>query len=209
MSRATKLLAFAVLLFAVAAGAQNADLAAVAGSGSVGERAAARVVNAVRQAGPGPNGPASVKAAKPESKPAAARQGAEKESSATGAKTGKVITGKGRRDPFVSVVGAGSGEPPVCTAGKKCLRIQQLVVRGVAKNGNGMLALVENAQRRSYFLRVHETVFDGEVAAITKDAVVFREKIVDRVGRAHTREVVKRVDGKAQDTGIAAQRPAI
>ena len=81
-------------------------------------------------------------------------------------------------------------------------------MRGVAQGANGMLALVENPQRRSYFLRVNDALYDGEVIAITKDGVVFREKMTDREGRVHTRDVVKRVDGKVQEASAPAKRPA-
>lgn len=212
MRTANLLAALMVLALAGAAGAQTpASTAPVAQAKSAAAKVAARVSDENRKAEQGAAkaapGPAS---SSPEAapRPVAIRAGARKEAAASEQKAAKTITAQGKRDPFVSIIGSGPGEPPVCTTGKKCLMIQQLVVRGVAKNGNNMLALVENPQRRSYFLRVNEPVFNGEVIAITKDAVVFREKSVDRTGRVHMREVVKRVDGKTQDAKAPEKKPA-
>lgn len=100
---------------------------------------------------------------------------------------------KGRRDPFLSIISTSAAEPHSCTTGKGCLDIPHLVVRGVARHAGSMVALVESAQHRSYFLRVNDAVFNGEVVSITNDSVIFREKTIDRAGRAHTRDIVKRI----------------
>lgn len=104
-------------------------------------------------------------------------------------------TSSGKRDPFVSIIKTRGISTPTCAAGKKCLKIDQLTLKGVVKGPTGMLAVVENGQRKTYFLHVNDPVFDGDVIRITFDSIVFREKVVDRVGREHSREVVKRVPG--------------
>jgi Tfp pilus assembly protein PilP len=69
------------------------------------------------------------------------------------------------------------------------------VLKGVVKGPDGMLAVVENQQRRSYFLRENDPVFNGQVVRITADSIVFREKVLDKLGHEQTREVVKRISG--------------
>jgi len=116
-------------------------------------------------------------AAKPAAKPTAAKKPA------------------GKRDPFMSPVVRTSGGGPgaVCATGKRCLVIGEVVLKGVVKTQSGMIAVVSNQANRTYFLRDNDPVFNGMVLRITGDSVVFRENVVDNLGRETTREVVKRV----------------
>jgi hypothetical protein len=109
----------------------------------------------------------------------------------------QVLSRKGKRDPFVSIIQTRGGglRNPDCAAGKRCLLPDQLVLKGVVKQISGMLAVVENAQRKAYFLREKDPVFNGEVVRITGDSIVFREKIYDKVGHEKMRDIVKRVPG--------------
>jgi Tfp pilus assembly protein PilP len=98
----------------------------------------------------------------------------------------------GKRDPFFSPVvqqPSGSG----CSTGKKCLEIGQINLRGVVKSDNGFIAVVTNGLNKAYFLRENDPVFNGYVVKITGDAVVFQETIQDKLGKASTREVTKRI----------------
>jgi Tfp pilus assembly protein PilP len=98
----------------------------------------------------------------------------------------------GKRDPFFSPVvqqPSGSG----CSTGKKCLEIGQINLRGVVKSENGFIAVVTNGLNKAYFLRENDPVFNGYVVKITGDTVVFQETIQDKLGKASTREVTKRI----------------
>jgi Tfp pilus assembly protein PilP len=98
----------------------------------------------------------------------------------------------GKRDPFFSPVvqePSGSG----CSTGKKCLEIGQINLRGVVKSENGFIAVVTNSLNKAYFLRENDPVFNGYVVRITGDTVVFQETVQDKLGKASTREVVKRI----------------
>jgi hypothetical protein len=106
---------------------------------------------------------------------------------------GKVFNKTAKRDPFLTIIQSPGQVNTSCTTGKKCLVIGQIVLKGIVKSGNGMLALVENQYRKAYFLRENDPVFNGQVVKITADSVVFRETVVDRVGRESAREVVKKV----------------
>jgi Tfp pilus assembly protein PilP len=99
----------------------------------------------------------------------------------------------GKRDPFISVIRNGSDDRNLCGNGKKCLVISDLVLKGFVRSGTDKFAVVENAARRTYFLREKDPVFNGQVVRITNDEVVFRETVVDRVGRTIPREIVKRL----------------
>ena len=98
----------------------------------------------------------------------------------------------GKRDPFFSPVvqqGGGSG----CSTGKKCLEIGAINLRGVVKSDSGFIAVVTNSLNKAYFLRENDPVFNGYVVKITGDSVVFQETVQDKLGKAFTREVVKRI----------------
>jgi hypothetical protein len=98
----------------------------------------------------------------------------------------------GKRDPFISPVVShvgGSG----CSTGKKCLEIGAINLRGIVRSENGFIAVVTNAMNKAYFLRENDPVFDGYVVKITGDSVTFKEMLQDRLGKAFTREVVKKI----------------
>lgn len=97
----------------------------------------------------------------------------------------------GSRDPFFSPVVQQHGSG--CATGKKCLEIGAINVRGVVKSDNGFIAVVTNNLNKAYFLRENDPVFNGYVVKITGDSVVFQETIQDKLGKAFTREVVKRI----------------
>ncbi len=139
-------------------------------------------------------------AVKPAKKPAAKKPAVTAVAKPTAAKAVKPAAAKapmGKRDPFVSPVvrSTGGGGPggPVCATGKRCLMISEMVLRGIVKTQSGMIAVVSNAANRAYFLKENDPVFNGSVVKITGDSVVFKENVVDNLGRESSREVVKRV----------------
>ena len=99
-----------------------------------------------------------------------------------------------KRDPFVSPIREQGITGPTCNTGKKCLAINAMVLRGIVKSQVGMIAVVESATRKiSYFLRENDPVFNGYVVKITFDTIVFRENVMDRLGKQSTRDVVMKV----------------
>ncbi len=104
--------------------------------------------------------------------------------------------GKGKRDPFQSIVSPKGGKPGVlCTGtGKACMAPAQAELKGVAKTQEGYIAMVASGQK-TYFLRLNEPVLNGYVLKITGDSITFRENVVDNVGRTSSRDVVKRITG--------------
>lgn len=106
------------------------------------------------------------------------------------------INATGRRDPFTSpIVRTAMGFGPPCGAGKRCLVVNDMVLRGIVRSPDGMIAVVENNSKRAYFLRENDPVFHGVVVKISGDSVVFREDIMDpRTGKVSTHEVTKHVN---------------
>jgi hypothetical protein len=101
-----------------------------------------------------------------------------------------------RRDPFINPVAAAheGGGNSGCTSGKRCLAVNEIVLRGVVKTVSGMIAVVENSAQRTYFLHINDPILNGFVSKITPDSVVFKENYTDNLGRPTQREVVKTVN---------------
>lgn len=99
----------------------------------------------------------------------------------------------GRRDPFLSPVVAMGATGSGCSAGKRCLTIDQIALKGVVKSESGMIAVVTNSLDKAYFLRENDPVFNGYVVKITGDSIIFKETFRDRLGKALTRDVTKSI----------------
>lgn len=107
--------------------------------------------------------------------------------------SGKPIEIRGKRDPFVSIIRNGSTGGGTCTTGKKCLVIGQIELKGIVRTATETIAVVQNSQNKTYFLRENDPVFNGKLVKIQPDQVVFRETVVDRAGRQSSRDIIKRM----------------
>jgi Tfp pilus assembly protein PilP len=137
--------------------------------------------------------PMAQKAAMPHAK-AKAKPAATKVKKAAMPTTTTAKAAPAKRDPFTSPIREQGAMGPACTTGKKCLAINSIVLRGIVKSQAGMIAVVESSARRiSYFLRENDPVFNGYVVKITGDTVVFRENVMDRMGKQTSRDVVMKV----------------
>lgn len=100
-----------------------------------------------------------------------------------------------RRDPFRSLLmRPGEGGTQLLPPGKPGLVIGQLVVTGiVVMPGDSVAVVTMSGRNRAYFLRERDELYDGYVARINEDSVVFREKSKDAYGRPYEKEVVKQL----------------
>ena len=100
-----------------------------------------------------------------------------------------------RRDPFRSLLmRPGEAGTQVLPPGKPGLVIGQLVVTGiVVMPGDSVAVVTMTGRNRAYFLRERDELYDGYVARITEDSVIFREKSKDAYGRPYEKEVVKQL----------------
>lgn len=102
---------------------------------------------------------------------------------------------KDKRDPFVSVIRNRSLPVPECAGGRKCLAVNEITLKGVVKGPEGAMAVVENGKHTAYFLRENDPVFNGQVLHISANSITIREKVLDKLGREKSREVVKSIAG--------------
>ena len=105
----------------------------------------------------------------------------------------KGYSAAGRRDPFVSPVVTHISGPTGCSTGKRCLEIGQIMLTGIVKCENGMIAVVVNSLNKAYFLRENDPVFNGYVVKITGDSVIFSETGQDQLGKPFTRDITKKI----------------
>ncbi len=161
------------------------------------QRVAGDLKKATAPAAAAPAAPAQKSPFKPMARPAAKKPAAKPSAATTKAalKVPARPVAPGKRDPFVSPVRElGGPAGPTCTTGKKCLAVDSILLRGIVKSQQGMIAVVESSTRHlSYFLRENDPVFNGYVLRITGDTVVFRENVTDRMGKTATRDVALKV----------------
>ena len=143
---------------------------------------------AAKAAAPNPVAKPAVAKAKAPAKPAAAAAAAPEQG------TGAQATSR-RRDPFINPITAvREGLSTACQGGKRCLEVTEIILRGIVRAPTGMIAVVENAAQRTYFLRENDPIYNGFVQKITPDTVVFKEHFIDSLGRDNQREIVKTVN---------------
>ena len=132
-------------------------------------------------AAPKAKAPKAVTAAKKEKAPAAKPVEA------------KGITTPGKRDPFISVIVARGGPSADCSGGKRCLVPEQIALRGIIKTPTKWIAMVETPAKKTYYLYENDAIYNGVVAKITGDSVVFRVQALDNLGHTVSQDIVKRV----------------
>lgn len=103
--------------------------------------------------------------------------------------------GKGKRDPFISPVITRIANPngPACTSGPHCLVIDQVTLQGTVKTEKGWIAVLANPAKKVYYLRQNDAMFDGYIMRIDGNSVVFKQNVLDAMGKQAQREVVKTV----------------
>jgi len=102
----------------------------------------------------------------------------------------------GRRDPFVSLVGRGeTGSAPGLPrpTGIGGLLIGEVNVKGVIRDREGFLALLQAPDNKTYTVRVGDRLFDGTVKSINQEKVVFSQNVNDPLSLVKQREVPKPV----------------
>jgi len=86
----------------------------------------------------------------------------------------------GRRDPFSSLIqpkrapARADGRP---RSGLAAVAVADAQVRGILRNGETRLAIIEAPGNQSFVVRVEDQLFDAAVERIDDDGVVFAEQL--------------------------------
>ena len=106
--------------------------------------------------------------------------------------SGYTYDAAGRRDPFLALDHASD---PRTGAGKITglagLMINEATVKGVVKSRGRMLAMVQAPDNKTYIVRASDRLLDGEVRAVTAEAVVFVQNVNDPLSPVRQREIRK------------------
>jgi Tfp pilus assembly protein PilO len=99
----------------------------------------------------------------------------------------------GRRDPFASLDAPETAQPPVTSANRRAglgaTPVADVVVRGVARDGNRTLAILETSGHQSFVVRALDRLADSVVHDINPFGVLF----VQRDGKTGPVQVYKRL----------------
>jgi hypothetical protein len=98
-----------------------------------------------------------------------------------------------KRDPFQPLVSNTKPSHGPLPPGKAGLIIGTVHVDGTVKSPGGMMAVVSNEERRVYFIREGDKLYDGDVEKIGLDGVTFKENSKDAFGKPVERMVTKRI----------------
>jgi Tfp pilus assembly protein PilP len=100
---------------------------------------------------------------------------------------------QGRRDPFQSLIGpAPKLQPGQRPAGLAGFLIDEIRLQGIVRTRQqGLVAMVNGPDNKSYLVKVGDKVLDGEVIRMTPLSVVFRQEVNDPTRIERFREVVK------------------
>jgi Tfp pilus assembly protein PilP len=108
----------------------------------------------------------------------------------------------GRRDPFVSLVSRGDSRgtpaPKARPDGVEGILVDEVVVRGIVQSRGGWVAMIAAPNGRSYSIRPGDRLMDGNVHAITGQAVVLMKEVNDPLSLEKQREVRKYLRGEVK-----------
>ncbi len=104
---------------------------------------------------------------------------------------------EGRRDPFVSLLRAGSDQRGARTGveGLANLGVDELSVRGVVAGRSGYVAMVVGPDNKTYIVRANDKLLDGTVKAVTAQGLVILQDVNDPLSLVKQKEVRKMLRG--------------
>ncbi len=103
---------------------------------------------------------------------------------------------EGRRDPFQSLTGGGTGNdakalPKPTAAGIAGIRVDELSVRGIMQSRERLVAMVQGPDNRTYLIHQGDKLADGVVKSITPQGLVLVQDVSDPRAKEKTRDVRK------------------
>ena len=103
---------------------------------------------------------------------------------------------EGRRDPFLSLTGGGTGAdvksaPKPTAAGIASIRVDELSVRGIMQSRERLVAMVQGPDNRTYLIHQGDKLADGAVKSITPQGLVLVQDVSDPRSQEKSREVRK------------------
>jgi type IV pilus assembly protein PilP len=100
----------------------------------------------------------------------------------------------GRRDPFLSLVGAGNdqrGAPSRRGEGIAGMTLAEISVRGVLQSRGTLIAMVQGPDNRTYMVRQGDKFADGVVQSVTAEGLMIVQEVNDPLSLIKQRVVRK------------------
>jgi len=107
-------------------------------------------------------------------------------------RNGYVYNPAGRRDPFISLakpVASDDDATRIRRPGIEGFLLQETSLKGVVKNNDGWIAVLEGPDRKGYFVRIGQRMHDGVVTGIDAAGLTYRQEITDPLSPAKSRDV--------------------
>jgi len=102
----------------------------------------------------------------------------------------------GRRDPFLSLVGAGSlGGTGKRGEGAAGMSVAEISVRGVLQSRGKLIAMVMGPDNKTYIVHEGDRLLDGSIKSITPQGLVIEQEVNDPLSVVRQREVRKLLRG--------------
>ena len=103
----------------------------------------------------------------------------------------------GRRDPFLSLVGAGSlgGNQGKRGEGAAGMSVAEISVRGVMQSRGKLIAMVMGPDNKTYIVHEGDRLLDGSIKSITPQGLVIEQEVNDPLSVVRQREVRKLLRG--------------
>ncbi len=114
----------------------------------------------------------------------------------------QIFNSHGKRDPFIDLTQALREEQPVFYTppalsqrppGLPGLLVTEVTVTGLAVGEESKIAILRGVDDFTYLAREGSKLFDGHVSEISRDTVVFIQKVFDPRGGEETKKTVKRL----------------
>jgi Tfp pilus assembly protein PilP len=99
----------------------------------------------------------------------------------------------GRRDPFTSLIGAGSKGEVTSRKGEGAagLTVAELSVRGVMQSRGALVAMIQGPDNKTYIVHPGDKLLDGTIKSITPLGLVVVQEVNDPLSLIKQREVHK------------------
>ncbi len=106
-----------------------------------------------------------------------------------------------RRDPFVSLVKPveAGGQQNVKKPGMEGFLIQEVALRGIVRTAQGLIAMFQGPDAKSYFVKSGQRLYDGAIIAMDPSTVTFRQEVADPLSPVKSREFKRTLNNETEE----------
>jgi Tfp pilus assembly protein PilP len=104
-----------------------------------------------------------------------------------------VYSSEGRRDPFLNLLGTGA-EPEATVkrgTGPSGMMVAEISVRGILHGREGLIAMVQGPDNKTYIVHQGDKFLDGRIKTITPQGLIIIQEVNDPLSLVKEREIRK------------------